>query len=360
MSDTLNIPKQSTPSSLRCRHIGAEDRRCGSPAMRGESFCYHHHQTRRPIENLRHRRARQSTFSVPAPNSRNDIQQALGTIIVRIAANDIDLRRAGLLLYALQIANSNLNHHQTNQPKSTTSPGKTKQAEGASAETQATQFNPASEQTHSVPEQSHFASEQANSASEQSHIVSEQSDLAFEQTHSGAERSHSAFEQSRAVPNQTLSALEQKCHPERSAAESKDLRFDLPPKPQSEDQQHSNRTHYGSGPTPNLAHPQTEIPNPNHDFTSPPPVWRSISKATGAALLDTLARREGAESAPASPDDRRPGPHPSEGVISTGAMDSSIIHGGAEKPIQPNDPINSTSQITEDERATVPDVTTMG
>ncbi len=37
--------------------------------------------------------------------------------MVRIAANDIDLRRAGLLLYALQIANSNLNHHQNTGTK---------------------------------------------------------------------------------------------------------------------------------------------------------------------------------------------------------------------------------------------------
>ncbi len=38
--------------------------------MRGESFCYHHHQTRRPVENHpRYRRARQSTFCLREPRA---------------------------------------------------------------------------------------------------------------------------------------------------------------------------------------------------------------------------------------------------------------------------------------------------
>lgn len=110
--DHLEIPQQSTPSARRCHHLGPEDRRCGSPALRGERFCYYHHETRRPASNLRHRRARQATFPLAAPNSRAELQQALGTVMIRIAANEIDLRRAGLLLYALQTAHINLTEHQ--------------------------------------------------------------------------------------------------------------------------------------------------------------------------------------------------------------------------------------------------------
>lgn len=162
MTDTLHIPQQSTPSSLRCRHVGPEARRCGSPAMRGESFCYHHHQTRRPAENLRHRRARQATFSLAVPDSRADIQQALGTIMVRIAANDIDLRRAGLLLYALQIANSNLTHHQSqnNQPKpaleETSSSAQTIQVEEKQKQSKDPQSSLTTKQSHSTTKQSHL------------------------------------------------------------------------------------------------------------------------------------------------------------------------------------------------------------
>jgi len=249
MSDALHIPKQSTPSSLRCRNIGPEDRRCGSPAMRGESFCYHHHQTRRPVENLRHRQARQSTFSLPHPNSRGEIQQALGTLMVRIAANDIDLRRAGLLLYALQIANSNLNHHQHQHQNTGTKP---------------------SSPTQSASKPTACSDSEKEQEITQSPSISE--------------------------------ASPQKCHPERSAAESKDLRLTPQPEPTS-----SHEIHYGSGPIPDRNHPQTKIPNPNHDFTPPPPVWRHISNATGAALLDSLARSEGAEPFPQSPEDRHPG-----------------------------------------------------
>ncbi|RZU41179.1 hypothetical protein [Edaphobacter modestus] len=119
LTDTIHIPEQPTPASRRCRHLGSEDRRCGSPAMRGERFCYHHHETSPPVANLRQRRARQASFSIPVPNSRAEIQHAIGDIMLRIANNDIDLRRAGLLLYALQTANSNLTEHQRQnaQPK---------------------------------------------------------------------------------------------------------------------------------------------------------------------------------------------------------------------------------------------------
>jgi hypothetical protein len=108
----------------------------------------------------------------------------------------------------------------------------------------------------------------------------------------------------------------QKCHPERSAAKSKDLRLDLSPLSIPEDQPQSPKPdiHYGSGSTPDLNHPQTKIPHSNHDFSPPPSVWRSIANATGAALLDTLARSEGAEPLPESPEDRQP----EQTVISTG------------------------------------------
>jgi hypothetical protein len=229
------IPEQPTPASRRCRHRSPGDHRCGSPSMRGESFCYHHHQTRRPVENLRFRRARQATFSLAIPNSRLEIQHALGEIMLRIASNEIDLRRAGLLLYALQIANSNLTHHQIQnaQPKPT----------------------PQAVQTEE-------------------------------------ESSPSKHPQSHPEP-------EQKCHPERSVgapgelarwggSESKDLGLTLHPEPTSPN------VHYGSGPTPDLTRSEPELAPRSIDFTPPPPVWHRLSKATGAALLETLARSEDA------------------------------------------------------------------
>ena len=105
---------QQEPKRFQCRHIFTDGRRCGSHALRNEHFCYYHHNTRKPIANPKERKARLGTFDLPLPSGsspvedRSAIQAAVGEIIQRIASNDLDPRRAGLLLYALQIASLNL------------------------------------------------------------------------------------------------------------------------------------------------------------------------------------------------------------------------------------------------------------
>lgn len=105
------------PDNLyQCHHIFPDNHRCGSPRMRNEQFCYYHHDSRRPVVAPYERIARRSTFSVFTPTSFRSIHESLGEVMSRIAANDIDPRRAGLLLYALQLATSNLhNAHQAGQ-----------------------------------------------------------------------------------------------------------------------------------------------------------------------------------------------------------------------------------------------------
>jgi hypothetical protein len=92
----------------QCRHIFTDGHRCASPCLRQEEFCYYHHTTRRPVANPKQRRSRRSTFHLPLPEDRSAIQASIGEVLQRIAANDIDPRRAGLLLYGLQIASLNL------------------------------------------------------------------------------------------------------------------------------------------------------------------------------------------------------------------------------------------------------------
>jgi hypothetical protein len=74
----------------------------------GEHFCYYHHTTRRPAANPKQRRGRRTTFELPLPEDRSAIQASIGMVLQRIAANDIDPRRASLILYGLSIAASNL------------------------------------------------------------------------------------------------------------------------------------------------------------------------------------------------------------------------------------------------------------
>jgi hypothetical protein len=103
MQHTTEAPKQ-----YQCRHIFTDGRRCSSPCLRQEEFCYYHHTTRKPVANPRRRRSRSSTFHLPLPEDRSAIQSSIGEVLQRIASNDIDPRRAGLLLYGLQIASLNL------------------------------------------------------------------------------------------------------------------------------------------------------------------------------------------------------------------------------------------------------------
>lgn len=95
-------------SKHQCHHIFPDNHRCGSPRMRNEQFCYFHHDYRRPVVAPQERYARTSSFSLFTPSSHEAIEESLGELLSRIAANHIDARRAGLLLYGLQIAATNL------------------------------------------------------------------------------------------------------------------------------------------------------------------------------------------------------------------------------------------------------------
>ncbi|HEX4651111.1 MAG TPA: hypothetical protein VH250_06360 [Granulicella sp.] len=114
-----------TQKRFQCRHIFTDGHRCGSPvllletpnpaqpAQTHEDFCYYHHTTRRPAPRtlaLANPGAdpAQTAFDLPLPEDRSAIQAAIGSILRHIAGNTLDARRAGLLLYGLQIAALNL------------------------------------------------------------------------------------------------------------------------------------------------------------------------------------------------------------------------------------------------------------
>jgi len=108
MRDQITIDQ---PNRHRCRHIFVDGRRCRSASLRHEDFCYYHHTTRHPMADPAARKARLSTLDLTIPEDRASIQLSIGLILQRIASNDLDPRRAGLLLYGLQIASSNLPPH---------------------------------------------------------------------------------------------------------------------------------------------------------------------------------------------------------------------------------------------------------
>ncbi len=85
-----------------CTHRFLDGHTCGSPALRGEQFCYFHHPRRRPVANTYERQSRRG-FTLPAPETREEIQVAISLITERLAANKIDVHRARALLYSLQL-----------------------------------------------------------------------------------------------------------------------------------------------------------------------------------------------------------------------------------------------------------------
>ncbi len=88
-----------------CHHLHSTGKRCGSPALRGEQFCFFHHPTRRPPTRTR---ASHTPFDVDAITDPEALQIALSEIIRRLADNTLDTKRAGLLLLTLQMAKANL------------------------------------------------------------------------------------------------------------------------------------------------------------------------------------------------------------------------------------------------------------
>src|SRR5438552_8114322 len=88
------------PNIPRCEHIHLTGMRCGSPALRGQAHCYYHTEVcrERPV----------TAANIPALDHALNIQQTTRDLMTQIIAGQLDTKRCGLLLYALQIASSNM------------------------------------------------------------------------------------------------------------------------------------------------------------------------------------------------------------------------------------------------------------
>jgi len=94
-----------TQKRYRCRHLHATGKQCGSPALRNETFCYFHHITRRPkppAAKSRYLDAHEP-FILPLVEDRASALSVAAQLLCRIASNDLDVERAGRLLYNLQV-----------------------------------------------------------------------------------------------------------------------------------------------------------------------------------------------------------------------------------------------------------------
>ena len=102
------------PSVKVCTHIKVTGIRCGSPALRGEQFCYFHQRAIRGVPTPPSSRL----HPIAIIENEESIQSALMEIINALARNTIDFRRAELIIRALQVAVRNCRRVRFDAPDS--------------------------------------------------------------------------------------------------------------------------------------------------------------------------------------------------------------------------------------------------
>ena len=94
-----------------CRHIKTNGRRCGSPALTNEHWCFFHHRFHHGHHINRYAkpiaRPDSPNLALPALADREAIQIGISVVVAAIANNLLDPRRASALLRGLQIAAKN-------------------------------------------------------------------------------------------------------------------------------------------------------------------------------------------------------------------------------------------------------------
>jgi len=87
----------------RCGRAKLEGGACGSPALKGKSFCYYHDPSRqRRTKAVRARYFLELTML----ETGGAVQAALSETLQALASNEIGSRLGGRLLYALQLAST--------------------------------------------------------------------------------------------------------------------------------------------------------------------------------------------------------------------------------------------------------------
>ncbi|MGA3035435.1 MAG: STAS domain-containing protein [Terracidiphilus sp.] len=104
-----------------CRFIKANGLKCQSPALRGSPFCYFHARTRVVVPR-RPRRPKEEAVNLPVLSDPADVLAMINEILQRVASNTMSPRRAGSLLYALQMARQNFEDGATTATLATPTP----------------------------------------------------------------------------------------------------------------------------------------------------------------------------------------------------------------------------------------------
>jgi hypothetical protein len=91
-----------------CRHTKTNGLLCHSPALIDSAFCYHHQKFRRARRRTPGAGPGHSTSVLHPLRNARTILQATAMVLSGLASNRIHPRKAGKMLYALQIAGSRI------------------------------------------------------------------------------------------------------------------------------------------------------------------------------------------------------------------------------------------------------------
>jgi len=92
----------------RCQHVKVNGTQCGSPALRRKRFCYFHDNYRETQARLVAEHSKVTIGNFPLLEDANSVQVAVMHVIHLLGSGKIDNKMAGLVLYALQTASSNM------------------------------------------------------------------------------------------------------------------------------------------------------------------------------------------------------------------------------------------------------------
>lgn len=104
----------------RCQHIKANGTQCGSPALRKEAWCFYHRESRPERVEVRGENGQAcGQVLVPVFEDAGSIQTMVRQVVMLVLEGKIDSKKAGTVLYGLQIASSNLKRMEAERPRPT-------------------------------------------------------------------------------------------------------------------------------------------------------------------------------------------------------------------------------------------------
>jgi hypothetical protein len=108
----------SSFAAARCQHIKVSGTQCGSPALRSKNFCFYHQNDRPwPVECYSEGEYATGEITLPFFEDAHSVQTVIRQVVQMVLQKRIEHKTASLLLYALQIASSNLKRMELEKPQ---------------------------------------------------------------------------------------------------------------------------------------------------------------------------------------------------------------------------------------------------